>query len=317
MATNEKIKEAEKILEINKHRMEKSLGMIKGKKLKHLMIDGTVIMPGVFNPLTAKLAKKIGFQALYISGAGLHQSWGLPDTGGLYSTKKEEKYFFKPAKYLEMAIDIIKATDLPTIIDIDTGFGSTRNLQNAVKQLEEAGAAGIQIEDQAFPKKCGHLDGKEIISVKEMKLKIKTAVKARGNPDFLIVARTDARCSFSVNLIVDRAMMYKEFGADIIFPEALKTKEEFRSFYELCKPYCIKPMFIANMTEFGKTPYLTTQEFKEMGYSAIIFPVSALRVAMKAIEEFLLYLKETGTQKDFLGKMQTRQELYDLIGYKP
>ena len=165
----------------------------KALRLKNLMQENTIIVPGVFNPLTAKLAEKIGFQALYVSGAALHQNWGLSDTGGLYSSKKEEKYIFKPSKYLEMMMDIIKATDLPTIIDIDTGFGSLKNLQNAVKLLEKVGAAGVQIEDQVFPKKCGHLDGKEIISIKEMGLKIKTAVKARENPDFLIVARTDAR----------------------------------------------------------------------------------------------------------------------------
>mgnify|MGYP001562580144 FL=1 len=216
-----------------------------------------------------------------------------------------------------MMMDIIKATDLPTIIDIDTGFGSLKNLQNAVKLLEKVGAAGVQIEDQVFPKKCGHLDGKEIISIKEMGLKIKTAVKARENPDFLIVARTDARCNFSVTLIIDRIMLYREFGADIIFPEALETQEEFKKFYEFVKSYWAKPLLIANMTEFGKTPYLTAQEFKEMGYNAVIFPVSALRVAMKAMEEFFHCLKKTGTQKNFIDKMQTRQELYDLIKYKP
>src|SRR3989338_1364869 len=128
----------------------------KALTLKNLMQEDTIIMPGAFNPLTAKLAEKIGFRALYVSGAALHQSWGLPDTGGLYSSKKNEKYVFNPSKYLEMAIDIIQATNLPTIIDIDTGFGSARNLQNAVKWLEKAGAAGVQIEDQQFPKKCGH-----------------------------------------------------------------------------------------------------------------------------------------------------------------
>ena len=289
----------------------------KASTLKSLMQEDTVIMPGTFNPLTAKLAEKIGFRALYVSGAALHQSWGLPDTGGLYSSKKNEKYVFNPSKYLEMAIDIIQATNLPTIIDIDTGFGSARNLQNAVKWLEKAGAAGVQIEDQQFPKKCGHLDEKEIISIKEMRLRIKTAVKARENSDFLIVARTDARCDFPVNLIIDRAMLYREAGADIIFPEALKTKEEFRYFYELVKPYWTKPLLIANMTEFGKTPYINAQEFKEMGYSAVIFPVSAMRIAMKAMEDFFKCPRETGTQKNFIDKMQTRQELYDLIRYKP
>ncbi len=289
----------------------------KALRLKNSMKEDIVVMPGVFNPLTAKLAEKIGFQALYVSGAALHQSQGLPDTGGLYSSKNGEKYIFRPAKYLEMTIDIIKATDLPTIVDIDTGFGSLKNLQKAVKRLEEAGAAGVQIEDQQFPKKCGHLDEKKIISVKEIIRKIKTIVNARKNPDFLIVARTDARCFGHIIHAANRTIAYKDAGADIIFPEALETKEEFKFFYELYKPHWDNPLFIANMTEFGKTPYLTAQEFRKMGYSAVIFPVSAMRIAMKAMEDFFKRLKETGTQKDLIDKMQTRRELYNLIGYKP
>jgi methylisocitrate lyase len=202
--------------------------------------------------------------------------------------------------------------NIPAIVDADTGFGGAENVARTIRELESAGLAGCHIEDQEFPKRCGHLAGKSIVDVDEMVGKIKAAVAARNDPDFMIIARTDARAVEDFDRAVNRAGRYLEAGADAIFPEALQSADEFRDFAkEIDLP------LLANMTEFGKSPLLSLRELSDFGYQMVIFPMSAFRVAMKASEEFLHALKQAGTQSDWLEKMQTRQELYDLLDYDP
>ena len=268
--------------------------------LRKLLKKGTVVTPGCFNAASAMLIEKCGFRAVYISGAGLSNSAGLPDTGLL-----------SMSEVAKQAGNIAKAVNIPVIADIDTGFGGPAEVRKTVKVFEKSGIAGIQIEDQRFPKRCGHLAGKEVIAAEEMAEKIEAACGARRNKDFLIIARTDARGVTNIDDALERAMMYIDAGADVIFPEALGSKDEFKRFArEIDAP------LMANMTEFGKTPYITAKEFGDMGYSLIIFPMTIFRVAMKAMENALLELKKKGTQKGLLKNMQTREELYKLIGYE-
>jgi len=272
----------------------------KATLLRKLLKKGTVVTPGCFNAASAMLIEKCGFRAVYISGAGLSNSAGLPDTGLL-----------SMSEVAKQAGNIAKAVNIPVIADIDTGFGGPAEVRKTVKVFEKSGIAGIQIEDQRFPKRCGHLAGKEVIAAEEMAEKIEAACGARRNKDFLIIARTDARGVTNIDDALERAMMYIDAGADVIFPEALGSKDEFKRFArEIDAP------LMANMTEFGKTPYITAKEFGDMGYSLIIFPMTIFRVAMKAMENALLELKKKETQKGLLKKMQTREELYKLIGYK-
>ncbi len=268
--------------------------------LRKLLKKGTVVTPGCFNTASAMLIEKCGFRAAYISGAGLSNSAGLPDTGLL-----------SMSEVAKQAGNIAKAVNIPVIADIDTGFGGPAEVRKTVKVFEKSGVAGIQIEDQRFPKRCGHLAGKEVITAEEMAEKIEAACGARRNKDFLVIARTDARGVTNIDDALERAMMYIDAGADVIFPEALGSKDEFKRFArEVDAP------LMANMTEFGKTPYITAKEFGDMGYSLIIFPMTVFRVAMKAMENALLELKKKGTQKGLLKNMQTREELYKLIGYE-
>ncbi|BFH72291.1 methylisocitrate lyase [Sulfurisphaera javensis] len=256
-----------------------------------------LIIPGVFNPFTALLAEKVGFKAVYLSGGALTSSLGLPDLG-----------IITLDEVAEMVRRIREVTDIPIIVDADTGFGEAINVYRAVKILEKAGANAIQIEDQVLPKKCGHLEGKEVVTPKDMVVKIKAALKARK--DMLIIARTDARAINGLQDAIERAKMYLEAGADIIFPEALESKEEFATFAKE-----VKAPLLANMTEFGKTPYITANEFKEMGYKYVIFPVTIFRVAAKAMKDALEVLLKEGTQKPLLDKMMTRKEQYEIINY--
>jgi methylisocitrate lyase len=207
---------------------------------------------------------------------------------------------------------IAKAVKIPAIVDADTGFGSLENAARTIRELEAAGLAGCHIEDQEFPKRCGHLAGKSLVDVEEMTERIKGAVAARRDADFMIIARTDARAVEDFDRTVDRAQRYVEAGADAIFPEALQNAEEFRDFAsEIDLP------LLANMTEFGKSPLLSFTDLAGFGYRMVIFPQSAFRVSMKASEEFLRALKESGTQKEWLDEMQTREELYKLLDYDP
>ena len=212
----------------------------------------------------------------------------------------------------QLAGYVASAVDIPAIVDADTGFGGAENVARTVRELGRAGLAGCHIEDQEFPKRCGHLAGKDLVDVDEMVGKIKAAVAARQDPNFMIIARTDARAVEDFDRTLDRAQHYLEAGADAIFPEALQSEEEFRDFAkEIDLP------LLANMTEFGKSPLLSFQDLAELGYRMVIFPMSAFRVAMKASGEFLRALKKSGTQKEWIDEMQTRQELYELLDYDP
>jgi methylisocitrate lyase len=213
------------------------------------------------------------------------------------------------------AATITKAVTIPALVDADTGFGPPLTVMRAVKEFEQAGLAGMQIEDQELPKKCGHLQGKRLVSMSEMVNKICAAIDARRDPDFFIVARTDARAVDGLDAAVRRARAYIDAGADAIFPEALESAEEFRSFARQLAKEGGKAPLVANMTEFGKTPYLSVGEFEDLGYRLVLFPVTALRMATKAIEQMLLELKGHGSQRALVDRMHTRQQLYDLLRY--
>lgn len=272
------------------------------RRLRRLLDRRTIALPGAFNALTALQIERAGFEALYISGAGLSAVRGLPDLGLLSMTE-----------VVSDAAAISRCVTIPALMDADTGFGSALNVMRTVEQCEAAGIAGVQLEDQELPKRCGHLPGKVLVSTSEMASKVAAACRARKDPDFLIVARTDARAVEGMEGAVKRALAYVEAGADAIFPEALESAEDFRLFADRMAEEGVKAPLVANMTEFGKTPYLRVGEFEALGYRLVLFPVSALRVAAKAVEEFLRDLRRLGTQKDRLPHLQTRRELYDLL----
>jgi methylisocitrate lyase len=274
----------------------------KSSRLRELIGKGAAMMPGVANAAMARQVEQVGFDAVYISGAGMaNATAGLPDIGLLTLTE-----------VVQLAGYIAKAVKIPAIVDADTGFGGSENVARTVRELEAAGLAGCHIEDQEFPKRCGHLAGKSIIDVEEMVGKIEAAVSARRDPDFMIIARTDARAVEDFDRTLERAGEYLAAGADAIFPEALQSEKEFRDFAkEIDLP------LLANMTEFGKSPLLSFQDLVGLGYRMVIFPQSAFRVSMKASGEFLRALKKSGTQKEWIDEMQTRQELYELLDYDP
>ncbi|MGC9210301.1 MAG: methylisocitrate lyase [Acidilobus sp.] len=268
-------------------------------RLRELIAKRDIIVaPGVYDPISALLAESVGFEAIYLSGAALTGSLAMPDLG-----------IITFSEVLDATRRIMEVVDIPMIVDTDTGFGEPLNVYRTVKELEEAGAAAVQIEDQVMPKKCGHLSGKAVVQPEEMIKKIMAAVEARRK-DIVIVARTDARDVEGLDAAIERAQMYVEAGADVIFPEALHSLDEFREFARR-----VKAPLLANMTEFGKTPYITVDEFREAGYKIVIFPVTTLRAAMKAMKDVLIELKQRGTQKHILDRLMTRQEFYDLIGY--
>jgi methylisocitrate lyase len=276
--------------------------MSKSKRLRELVGKGAIMMPGVPNASMARQVERLGFDAVYISGAGMaNATAGVPDIGLLTLTE-----------VVQLAGYAARAVKIPAIVDADTGFGSSENVARTIRDLEAAGLAGCHIEDQEFPKRCGHLSGKSLIDVEEMTEKIKAAVTARRDPDFMIIARTDARAVEDFDRTVDRAKRYKQAGADAIFPEALQSPEEFRDFASK-----IDLPLLANMTEFGKSPLLSFRELAGFGYRMVIFPQSAFRVSMKASEGLLRAIKEGGTQKEWLDQMQTREELYKLLDYDP
>jgi methylisocitrate lyase len=276
--------------------------MSKSKRLRELIAKGAIMLPGVPNAAMARQVERVGFDAVYVSGAGMaNATAGVPDIGLLTLTE-----------VAQLAGHIARAVKIPAIVDADTGFGGAENVARTIRELETAGLAGCHIEDQEFPKRCGHLAGKSIVDVEEMRGKIKAAVAARRDPDFMIIARTDARAVENFDRTVDRAQRYIEAGADSIFPEALQSAEEFRNFAsEIGVP------LLANMTEFGKSPLLSFTELAGFGYRMMIFPQSAFRVSMKATDKFLRALKKSGSQKEWLDEMQTREELYRLLDYDP
>src|SRR5438270_10692947 len=246
--------------------------MSKSKRLRDLIAQGAVMMPGVPNASMARQVEQAGFEAVYVSGAGMANSTaGVPDIGLL---SMEE--VVKLAGYIAHAIRI------PAIVDADTGFGEGESVAQTIRELEKAGLAGCHIEDQEFPKRCGHLAGKTVVDLGMMVERIKAAVAARRDPDFLIIARTDARAAEGFDRAVERAGEYVAAGADAIFPEALQSPDEFRDFAKE-----IDVPLLANMTEFGKSPLLSFKQLADFGYRIVIFPQSAFRVAMKASEEFL------------------------------
>jgi methylisocitrate lyase len=274
-----------------------------GATLRKLLSGkNTIATPGVFNPAVALLAREAGFECLYFSGAAFANSMGLPDLGVTTLTEVAEA-----AGRITAAVP-----SLPLIVDVDTGFGEAVNVARTVREMEKAGAAAIQIEDQVMPKRCGHLEGKEVVEPAEMAKKI-IAAKEATKTELVLIARTDAAGTEGLGGAVERARLYQKAGADVIFPEALKSKEEFAEFARK-----VKGPLLANMTEFGKTPYLSLSDFSSLGegYKLVIFPVTTFRVAMKAMREALRELSRSGTQKALLEKMMTRDEFYELTDYR-
>ena len=269
-----------------------------GKRLKSLIDNNQyVLTPGVFSPLIAMMAEKKGFKSMYFSGAAFSAMKGIPDIG-----------IFTFQELFDAVIEITKMSNLPLIVDVDTGFGEVINVTRTVSDLESIGVAAIQIEDQLFPKRCGHLEGKEIIKANEFAKKIYAAKSV--SKDMLVIARTDAKAVEGIDSAIERAKLYKDAGADIIFPEALETEEEFKLFAE-----SVNGDMLANMTEFGKTPYYPAEKFADMGYKIIIYPVSSLRIALNAISDLFDEIMKTGTQVKFVEDMLTRKDLYNLINY--
>jgi methylisocitrate lyase len=273
----------------------------KPNRLRALLKQGTVAIPGAFNAISAKIVENAGFEALYVSGAGVSNGvGGYPDIGFMTSTEMATQ-----AGYIARSVNI------PTIADADNGYGEAINVFRTVQEYERQGVSGLHLEDQVIPKRCGHLDGKQVISVDNMREKIAAAVQARVNPDFLIIARVDSKAVNGMDDAVKRANAYMDAGADMIFPEALTTREEFAEFARQ-----VKAPLLANMTEFGKTPYLSVSEFSALGYNIVIFPMSAFRIMMKAVEDGMRILRAEGTQVSLLDRMATREALYQLIHYQ-
>ncbi len=253
--------------------------------------------PGAYNPLTAKLITEIGFDGIYVSGAVMANDLGVPDIG--ITTLKEVSY---------RANQISKATDLPSIVDADTGFGDCKK---TIETFENLGLSGCHVEDQIEQKRCGHLDNKELIPLSKMVNKIKTASKSKKDKNFLIIARTDANTVEGLNKTIERVKAYEDSGADIIFPEAMKDEKEFEQIRKNTKVN-----LLANMTEFGKSKLLSTKTLEELGYSIVIYPVSTQRLAMKNVEDGLKVIFKDGHQNNIIDKMQTRKRLYELVEYE-
>ena len=271
-----------------------------GARLRAAWSARPIMIPGAFNALTAKMAERLGFAAVYLSGGALSAGWaGVPDIGLLTL-----------GEFAEQAAVLARATSLPLLCDADTGFGEAINAERTVQLYEEAGAAGLHLEDQVLPKRCGHLTGKALVDVKTMSAKIRAAVAARRDVDFVIVARTDARSVEGFDATVARSEAYLAAGADMIFAEALESVDEFARFAQ-----AVPAPKLANMTEFGRSPLLSFNELANLGYQAVLFPLTAFRAAMQAAEQTLTALRDQGTQRDLLDRMQSRAELYDLLGY--
>jgi methylisocitrate lyase len=268
------------------------------QRLRDLLQEGKIlVLPGVPDALAARIALKVGFQALYLSGAAYTASRALPDLGLVTLTELGER-----------VRDIVRSTALPLLVDADTGFGGALNAFRTARELAEAGAAAVQVEDQVLPKRCGHLEGKALVDPEEMAAKVRSLKRAA--PSLFVVARTDAYAVEGLEAAIARARRYAEAGADAIFPEALPDEEAFRAFRK-----ALDLPLLANMTEFGKTPYLTAADFARLGYQMVIFPVTALRLAAKAYERAYRTLLEAGTQVSLLGEMQTRAGLYEVLDY--
>jgi methylisocitrate lyase len=269
-----------------------------GERFAKLVRRGGILrIPGAYNGLAALLARRHGFEALYVSGAAVSASMGLPDLGII--TVEDMCFVIR---------QVSRACALPVLVDGDTGYGEALNVMHMVRAFEDAGAAAVHIEDQLLPKKCGHLNDKKLAAPEDMAAKIAAAARARR--DLYIIARTDAAASEGIEGAVARAKRYLDAGADAIFPEALTTADMFREFARR-----VNAPLLANMTEFGRTPYFTAAEFESMGYRMVIWPVSALRIAAKAQEQLYATIRREDGPRSLIGQMQTRQELYETISY--
>jgi methylisocitrate lyase len=256
-------------------------------------------LPGAFSPLVARLVEELGFDGVYVSGAVLAADLGLPDVGLTTMTEVGRR-----------ARQIASATALPAIVDADTGFGEPLNAARTVAELEDLGLAGCHLEDQVNPKRCGHLDGKEVVPAADMVRRLQAAVAARRDPAFLVVARSDARAVEGLDGLLERARAYVDAGADMLFPEALADEREFEAVRD-----AVDVPLLANMTEFGRSKLLDTRTLADLGVNLVIYPVTGLRLAMGAVEEGLARLRDDGTQAGLLDRMQTRERLYQLLRY--
>lgn len=272
----------------------------KRQELRARLSSGALLrFPGAFSPLVALLVERLGFDGVYVSGAGIANDLALPDIGLTTASEVTAR-----------ARAIAQATALPAIVDVDTGFGEPLNVARTVRELEDLGLAGCHLEDQVNPKRCGHLDNKQVVGVHDAARRIAAAVQARRDPDFLVIARTDARHVEGLEAAIERARAYVDAGADVIFPEALEDEREFAAFRA-----ALEVPLLANLTEFGKTPLLGLARLEELGFNLVIYPLTALRLAMGAVERGLRELRDTGTQEHLLSGMQTREQLYELLGY--
>ncbi len=267
---------------------------------KELSQGGLMRFPGAFAPIVALLVEEAGFDGLYISGAGIAAEKGLPDIG---LTSQEET--------VSRAHNIARVSDLPAIVDIDTGFGEAMNAARTIRRLEEMGLAGCHMEDQVNPKRCGHLDNKQLIATDEMCRKLRAAADAKRDSNFLLIARTDARGPEGLESSIERIKAYADSGADMIFPEAPQSEAEFEAF----RAATDLPL-LANMTEFGKSPILDAARLEALGFNIVIYPMTAMRLALKAIEDGLATLKQDGSQAALVENMWTRARLYETLGYE-
>ena len=265
--------------------------------IRNLKSNKLLRFPGAYNPLCAKLIAEIGFDGVYISGGVMSNDLGLPDIGLTSLDQVSHR-----------SGQIARVTDLPTIVDIDTGFG---NCKKAIERFEEKGLAGCHLEDQIAEKRCGHLDNKELVSKEEMVKKIKESVKSRKDNNFLIIARTDANSVEGLDKALERIKAYEDAGADMIFPEAMKDETEFEKVRKAAKGY-----LLANMTEFGKSKLLDKKQLENLGYNLVIYPVSTQRLAMQNVEMGLKSIFNDGHQNNIIDKMQTRKRLYELVEYE-
>jgi methylisocitrate lyase len=276
-------------------------GFKKRQDLKALLADGKLHQfPGALNPLCARLIEQKGFPGVYISGAVIAADLCLPDIG--IATLSE---------FADRGRQIARVTDLPAIIDIDTGFGEPMSAARTVRLMEEAGVCGCHIEDQVMPKRCGHLDGKEIVETKTMTQRIRAAANAKLDSNFCLIARSDARAIEGIEAAINRMKAYVDAGADVIFPEALKNEKEFEAVRD-----AIAVPLLVNMTEFGKSRLLNKAELESLGYNLVIYPVTTLRLAMGEIDRGLEVILRDGDQNAILHRMQHRKDLYDLLRYE-
>lgn len=273
----------------------------KRKKFRADLKSGDLLrFPGAYSPLVAKLIEDIGFDGVYISGAVISNNLGFPDIGLTTLTE-----------VANAGRDISRVTSLPTIIDIDTGFGEPMSAARTIQELEDLGVSGCHIEDQVNPKRCGHLDNKSLVETAAMTRKIKAAANAKRDENFLLIARTDARASEGLEAAINRAKAYVDAGAEMIFPEAMKDESDFEAFRK-----AIDVPLLANMTEFGKSALLSKEQLENLGYNLVIYPVTTLRLAMYHVEKSLRDIKEKGTQEHLVDQMQHRSRLYELVEYE-